>query len=440
MSNCWEQELQQCLDTDIDFPVAEFIKLHSEVPQRTIRRRYAQLRATLMNRLQKRTALGIQAATVASLNTPESQAAKGSFGGKKTTAESQANKGTSRVKKNNAAFEAAKGSCGGKKNTAQSLAAKGSSGGKKNTTESPADKGKKNTAESQAAKGSYGGKTNTAESQAYKGKKNTAGSQAAKGSSRGKKNTVESQAAKGSSGGKKNTAESQANNGKKKTDESQAAKGSSGGINNTPESQRSKGIVGGHGSTPQKQHIKASGRRSCWVVRPVSRELFRVNPSSPSNVSLKSVREYWLDGLDTLYSPLFDALCCRCGQLLWGPIGGGHKFTVPHNTGEIRTQTLFGVPPTYLVTSGIFVFRNGMFPNYLKYKTAPFPVPPRSPAPSTSRFVVYDTPVLHSATRMYACHVCGKYSAKYDPINYGYTLDGDIHYKIPSKIADLTEY
>ena len=38
---------------------------------------------------------------------------------------------------------------------------------------------------------------------------------------------------------------------------------------------------------------------------------------------------------------------------------------------------------------------------------------------------------------MYACHVCSKYSAKYDPIRYGYTFDGDIHYNIPS---DLTEY
>ena len=392
MSNRWEHELQQCLDTDIDFPVAEFIKLHSEVPQRTIRRRHAQLRATLMKRLQKRAALGIQATTVASLNTPESQAAKGSSGGKKNTAESQAAKG------------------------------------KKNIAESQANKGKKNTAESQAAKGSSGGKKNTAESQADKGKKNTAESQAAKGSSGGKRNTAQSQAAKGSSGGKKNTAESQ------------AAKGSSGGINNTPESQRNKGIVGGHGNTPEKQHIKASGRRSCGVVRTVSRELFRVNASSPSNISLKSVREYWLDGLDTLYSPLFDALCYRCGQLLWGPIGGGHKFTVPRNTDEIRTQTLFGVPPTDLVTSGIFAFRNEMFANYLKYKNAPFPVPPRSPARSTSRFVVYDTPVWQSATRMYACHVCSKYSAKYDPINYGYTLDGDIHYNIPSKTADLTEY
>ena len=91
MSNRWEHELQQCLETDIDFPVAEFIKLHSKVPQRTIRRRHAQFRATLMKRLQKRAALGIQAATVASLNTPESQAAKGSSGGKKNTPESQAN-------------------------------------------------------------------------------------------------------------------------------------------------------------------------------------------------------------------------------------------------------------------------------------------------------------------------------------------------------------
>ena len=138
-------------------------------------------------------------------------------------------------------------------------------------------------------------------------------------------------------------------------------------------------MVGGHGNAPEKQHIKASQRRSSGVVRKVSR-VFRVNPSSPSNISLKCVREYWLDGLDTLCSPLFDALCYRCGQLLWGPIGGGHKFTVPRNTGEIRTQTLFGVPPTDLGTSGIFVFHNEMFANYLNYKTAPFPVPPQCPA------------------------------------------------------------
>ena len=93
---------------------------------------------------------------------------------------------------------------------------------------------------------------------------------------------------------------------------------------------------------------------------------------------------------------------------------------------------MLGVPPADLVTSGIFVFRNEMFANYLKYTTAPFPVPPRSLAPSTSRFLVYDTPVLHSTTHVYACHVCSKYSAKYDPINYGYTLDAHIHYNIPS--------
>ena len=94
MSNCWEHKLRQCLDIDVHFPVAEFIKLQSEVPRPTIRRRHAELRVTLMNRLQNRTALGIQAATVASLNTPESQAAKGSCGGKKNSAESQATKGS----------------------------------------------------------------------------------------------------------------------------------------------------------------------------------------------------------------------------------------------------------------------------------------------------------------------------------------------------------
>ena len=243
MSNRREHDLQRCLDTDIDFPVAEFIKLHSEVPQRTIRRRHAQLRATLMKRLQNRTAFGIQAATVASLNTPESQATKGSAGGKKNTAESQANKG------------------------------------------------KKNTAESQAAKGSSGGKENTAESQANKGKKNTA--------------------------------------------ESQAAKGSCGGINNTPESQRNKGIVGGHGYTPEKQHMKASQHLSSGVVRTVSRELFRANPSSPSNISLKSVREYSLDGLDTLYTTF------RCALLpVWStPLGPNRWRTQVYSSTQYWRDT-----------------------------------------------------------------------------------------------------
>ena len=56
-----------------------------------------------------------------------------------------------------------------------------------------------------------------------------------------------------------------------------------------PESQRNKGIDGGHGNTPAKQHIKASGRRSSGVAGTVSGELFRVNASSWSNISLKSV-------------------------------------------------------------------------------------------------------------------------------------------------------
>ena len=85
-----------------------------------------------MKRLQKRTALGIQAATLASLNTPESHAAKGSSGLKNNTVESQANNG--------------------KRNTLTSQAAKGACGRKMNTTESQASKGKKNTAESQANK------------------------------------------------------------------------------------------------------------------------------------------------------------------------------------------------------------------------------------------------------------------------------------------------
>ena len=130
-----------------------------------------------------------------------------------------------------------------------------------------------------------------------------------------------------------------------------------------PESQRTKGIVGGHGHTPKKQDNKASLRRSPGVVG-TAQHSFSGNPSLSSNISLKSFREYWLDGLDTLYSPLFDALCYRCGQLFWGSVGGGHKFTVPRNDCKIRTQILFGVPPTDVVMSGIFVFRSEMFANY----------------------------------------------------------------------------
>ena len=35
---------------------------------------------------------------------------------------------------------------------------------------------------------------------------------------------------------------------------------------------------------------------------------------------------------------------------------------------------------------------------------------------------------------MYACHVCSKYLAEYDTINYGYTLEGDIQNNIPTKL------
>ena len=35
---------------------------------------------------------------------------------------------------------------------------------------------------------------------------------------------------------------------------------------------------------------------------------------------------------------------------------------------------------------------------------------------------------------------CSRYRAKYDPINYGYELDGTTHYNVPTKLANLTEY
>ena len=159
----------------------------------------------------------------------------------------------------------------------------------------------------------------------------------------------------------------------------------------------------------------------------------------PSPISLKSVREYWLDGLDVLYSPLLDALCHRCGQLLWGPVGA-HKFLVARDDSAVRTTNLFGVPPTDVITSGIFEFRNDLFANYVQYKEPPFRVPPRLHPTSIGPFKVYDTPVWHSPHRMYACLVCSKYRAKYDPIDYGYELDGTTHYRVPTKLANLTEY
>ena len=184
----------------------------------------------------------------------------------------------------------------------------------------------------------------------------------------------------------------------------------------------------------------------CWpacvwsVYSPAAKkELFSRKHKPPSHIPLKSVREYWLDGLDVLYSPLFDALCYRCGQLLWGPVGA-HKFPVSRDDSAVRTTNLFGVPPTDLITSAIFEFRNDLFANYVQYKGPPFRVPPRLHPTSIGAFKVYDTPVWHSTHRMYACHVCSKYRAKYDPINYWYELDGTTHYNVPTKLANLTEY
>ena len=327
MSDCWEQGLQQCLEAGLDFAPGDFVARHPEVAPRTIRRRHASLRNKLRNRLKKRVERGVQSSSMANLNTPQAQAAKGSTGGVRNTPQAQAAKGA------------------------------------------------RNTPQAQAAKGT----TNTPQAQAAKGTRNT------------------------------------------------------------PESQRDKGIVGGHANTPDQQHAKASHPRSRGVVGAAKKELFSRKHKPPSHISLKSVREYWLDGLDVLYSPLFDALCHRCGQLLWGPVGA-HKVLVSRDDSAVRTTNLFGVPPTDVITSAISEFRNDLFANYVQYKGPPFRVPPRLHPTSIGAFKVYDTPVWHSTHRMYACLVCSKYRAKYDPINYGYKLDGTTHYTVPTKLANLTEY
>ena len=411
MSNRWEQELQQCLEADVDFDVGDFIVQHPQIAPPTIRRHHASMRHTLMKRLNKRAKRGLQSSSMASLNTAQAQAAKGA----RNTSQAQAAKGA--------------------RNTSAAQAAKGSTGGTRNTSAAQAAKGARNTSAAQAAKGSTGGTTNTSAAQAAKGARNTSAAQAAKGArntsaaqaTKGARNTSAAQAAKGSTGGTKNTPQAQ------------AAKGSTGGTRNTPESQRDKGIVGGHANTPEKQHAKASHPRSRGVVGAAKKELFSRKHKPPSHISLKSVREYWLDGLDVLYSPLFDALCHRCGQLLWGPVGA-HKFLVSRDDSAVRTTNLFGVPPTDVITSAIFEFRNDLFANYVQYKGPPFRVPPRLHPTSIGAFKVYDTPVWHSPHRMYACLVCSKYRAKYDPINYGYELDGTTHYRVPTKLANLTEY
>ena len=395
MSNRWEQELQQCLEANVDFDVGDFIARHPQIAPPTIRRRHASMRQTLMKRLNKRAKCGVQSSSMASLHTAQGQAAKGA----RNTSQAQAAKGA----RNTSAAQAAKGA----RNTAAAQAAKGA----RNTSAAQCAKGARNTSAAQAAKGAR----NTAAAQAAKGARNTSAAQAAKGA----RNTSAAQAAKGA----------------RNTSAAQAAKGA----RNTPESQRDKGIVGGHGNTPEKQHAKASHPRSRGVVGAAKKELFSQKHKPPSHISLKSVQEYWLDGLDVLYSPLFDALCHRCGQLLWGPVGA-HKFLVSQDDSAVRTSNLFGVPPTDVITSGIFEFRNDLFAHYVQYNGPPFRVPPRLHPTSVGAFKVYDTPVWHSTHRMYACLVCSKYRAKYDPINYGYKLDGTTHYIVPTKLANLTEH
>ena len=307
MSNRWEQELQRCLEANVDFDVGDFIARHPQIAPPTIRRRHASMRQTLMKRLNKRAKGGVQSSSMASLNTAQAQAAKGCTGGRGNTPQVQAAKGS--------------------RNTSAAQAAKGA----RNTSAAQAAKGARNTSAAQAAKGAR----NTSAAQAAKGARNTSAAQAAKGA----RNTCAAQAAKGA----------------RNTSAAQAAKGSTGGTRNTPESQRDKGIVAGHANTPEKQHAKASHARSPGVVGAAKKELFRRKHKPPSHISLKSVQEYWLDGLDVLYSPLFDALCHRCGQLLWGPVGL-HKFLVSRDDSAVRTTNLFGVPPTDVITTAIFQF------------------------------------------------------------------------------------
>ena len=363
-------------------------------------------------------------------NTPAAQAAKGA----RDTSAAQAAKGSAGGTRNTPQAQAAKGT----RNTPQAPAAKGATGGTRNTPQAQAAKGTRNTPQAQAAKGSTGGTRNTPQAQAAKGTRNTPQAQAAKGSTggtrntpqaqaaKGTRNTPQAQAAKGSTGRTRNTPQAQAAKGTRNTSQAQAAKGSAGGTRNTPESQRDKGIVGGHANTPEKQHAKASHPRSRGVIGAAKKELFSRKHKPPSHISLKCVREYWLDGLNVLYSPLFDALCHRCGQLLWGPVGA-HKFLVSRDDSAVRTTNLFGVPPTDVITSAIFEFRYDLFANYVQYKGPPFRVPPRLHPTSIGAFKAFDTPVWHSTHRMYACLVCSKYRAKYDPINYGYELDGTTH-------------
>ena len=144
MSGCWEQELQQCLEADLDFALGDFIAWHPEVAPPTIRRRHASLRNKLRNRLKKRVERGVQSSSMANLNTPQAQAAKGSTGVLRNTPQAQAVKGSTGGVRNTPQAQAAKGG----RNRPQAQAAKGA----RNTPQAQAAKGARNTPQAQAAK------------------------------------------------------------------------------------------------------------------------------------------------------------------------------------------------------------------------------------------------------------------------------------------------
>ena len=179
MSNRWEQELQRCLEADVDFDVGDFIARHPQIAPRTIRRRHASMRQTLMKRLNKRAKGGVQSSSMASLNTAQAQAAEGCTWGRGNTPQVQAAKGS----RNTSAAQAAKGAS----NTSAAQAAKGT----RNTSAAQAAKGSRNTSAAQAAKGAR----ITSAAQAAKGGRNTSAAQAVKGA----RNTSAAQGTKGAS-------------------------------------------------------------------------------------------------------------------------------------------------------------------------------------------------------------------------------------------------
>ena len=149
MVDRWEQDLQQCLEADLDFAPRDFIAQHPEFAPRTLRRRHASIRHTVMKWLKKRAERGVQLSSMANLNTPQAQAAKGSTGGARNIPQAQATHGA----RNAPQAQPAKGSTGGARYTPQAQAAKGA----RNTPQAQAAKGARNTPQAQAGKGSTGG-------------------------------------------------------------------------------------------------------------------------------------------------------------------------------------------------------------------------------------------------------------------------------------------